>query len=52
MSANHFVRSSQWLNIQDDNFKLHSLVNVINTGEKRELISSVFGVNTLKTSVS
>jgi hypothetical protein len=47
--------SSKWLNItaiiQDVNFKLHSLVKVINTGEERELISTVFRVNTFITSV-
>jgi hypothetical protein len=50
------ANSLKWLNItaiiQDDNFKLRSLVNVINTGEKRELISTVFRVNTFITSVS
>ena len=47
--------SSKWLNItaiiQDDNFKLDSLVNVINTVEKREQISTVFRVNRFITSV-
>jgi hypothetical protein len=48
--------SSKWLNItaiiQNDKFKLHSLVNVMKHCKKRELISTVFRVNRFITSVS